>query len=262
MSIAPDPRAALYARVSPGRSAQEGSIASQVAALRQRISADGCAVTEPMCFLTDGKGGATRLRPARGRLRDQAAAGALDRLYVFSPDRLSRNFAHQAVLVEEFRRAGVEVVFCNRRLGQSPEDDLLLQVQGIIAEYERAQIRERCRRGRLHAARAGRVSVLGRAPYGYRYISKHQGRGGARYEIDPESARVVRQIFDWAAHERLSLSEISRRLTRQGVPTPSGRGNWRKASVQMILRNPAYGGLAAYGKRRSLPRLPRLRPAR
>src|SRR5262249_55459763 len=181
---------------------------------------------------------------------------------VFSPDRLSRNFAHQAVLVEEFRRAGVEVVFCNRRLGQSPEDDLLLQVQGIIAEYERAQIRERCRRGRLHAARAGRVSVLGRAPYGYRYISKHQGGGVARYEIDPESARVGRQIFDWAAHERLSLSEISRRLTRQGVPTPSGRGNWRKASVQMILRNPAYGGLAAYGKRRSLPRLPRLRPAR
>ena len=262
MSIAESLRVALYARVSSGRQAQEGSIASQVAALRQRASADGCVVAQEMCFLDDGQSGATLRRPALERLRDEVAGGVLDRLYVHSPDRLSRNFAHQAVLVEEFRRAGVEVVFCNRGLGHSPEDDLLLQVQGIIAEYERAQIRERCRRGKLHAARSGRVSVLGHAPYGYRYVPKHQGGGTARYEVVPEPARVVRQIFAWAAQEQLSLSAISRRLTGQGVPTPSGRGHWRKGSVAMILRNPAYHGMAGYGKTRSLPRAPRLRPVR
>ncbi len=111
MSISPSLRTALYARASSGRPAEQGSIASQVAALRQRGRADGCVVTEEMCFLDDGQSGATLLRPALERLRDQAASGTIDRLYVHSPDRLSRNFAHQAVLVEEFRRAGVEVVF-------------------------------------------------------------------------------------------------------------------------------------------------------
>src|SRR5262249_22719755 len=159
-------------------------------------------------FLDDGWSGATLLRPALERLRDLAAAGALDRLYVYSPDRLSRNFAHQAVLLEEFRKGGVEVVFLNRAPGRSPADDLLVQVQGIIAEYERAQIRERCRRGKLFAARAGRISVLGNAPYGYRYIRKRDGGGLARYDIEAEQARVVRQIFAWVVQQRLSLSAV------------------------------------------------------
>jgi site-specific DNA recombinase len=262
MSNAPILRAALYARVSSGRQAQEGSIASQVSALHQRARADRCPVAKRLCFTDDGQSGATLLRPALERLRDQVADGLIERLYVYSPDRLARNFAHQAVLVEEFRRAGVEVVFCNRGLGESPEDDLLLQIQGVIAEYERAQIRERCRRGKLHAARMGHVSVLGHAPYGYRYIRKQDGGGKARYEIDLEQACVVRQIFAWVAHERLSLSEIGRRLQRQGIRTPSGRACWRKGSVHMILSNPAYQGSAGYGKTRSLPRQPRLRPVR
>jgi site-specific DNA recombinase len=262
MSVSANLRVALYARVSPGRQTQESSIASQLVALHQRATADGCAVPEELRFVDDGYTGATLLRPALERLRDQVANGVLDRLYVHSPDRLARNFAHQAVLIEEFRRGGVEVVFLNRNVGQSPEDDLLLQVQGVIAEYERARIRENCRRGRLHAARSGRISVLGSAPYGYRYVCKHDGGGVARYDIDPEAARVVRQIFAWVASEWLSLSEVCRRLQRQGVPTPSGQGIWRVGSVRMILANPAYQGTAAYGKTRSLPRLPRLRPQR
>jgi site-specific DNA recombinase len=262
MSVLPTHRAALYARVSGGRQAQEGSIASQLAALHQRAAADNRVIDEELCFVDDGCSGTTLLRPALERLRDQVASGVIDRLYVLSPDRLSRNFAHQAVLVEELRRAGVEVVFLNRGLGQSPEDDLLLQVQGVIAEYERAQIRERCRRGKLHAARCGRVSVLGGAPYAYRYVRKHDGGGTARYEIVPEQARVVRQIFAWVAQERLTLGEVARRLNRQGVPPPSGRGLWSASSVAMIVRNPAYKGMAAYGKTRSLPRAARLRPVR
>jgi len=253
---------ALYARVSGGRQAEDGTIASQVDALLQRAAADGCQVAPEWRFLDDGWSGATLLRPALERLRDLAAAGALDRLYVYSTDRLSRNFAHQAVLLEEFRKGGVEVVFLNRAPGRSPEDDLLVQVQGIIAEYERAQIRERCRRGKLFAARAGRISVLGSVPYGYRYIRKRDGGGLARYDIDPEQARVVRQIFAWVVQQRLSLSAVARRLQQQGVPTPSGRSRWHSGTVARILRNPAYKGTAGYGRRRYLPRQPRLRPAR
>src|SRR3989454_416212 len=184
---------AMYARVSSDQPAEAQTIASQVAALRERVAAEGFVLPEAMQFLDEGYSGATLIRPALERLRDVIAAGAVDRVYVHSPDRLARKYAYQVLLVEEFRRAGVEVIFLNRALGQSPEDDLLLQVQGMIAEYERAKIMERHRRGKRHAARMGAVNVLSGAPYGYRYVSKYEGGGQARYDIIPEEARLVRQ---------------------------------------------------------------------
>src|SRR4030088_186984 len=99
-------RIGLYARVSSDRQAEERTIGSQLAALRQRIEADGGHVNDELEFLDDGYSGGTLLRPALERLRDQVAQGALDRLYVHSPDRLARNFAYQFVLLEEFVRAG------------------------------------------------------------------------------------------------------------------------------------------------------------
>src|SRR5271166_6289865 len=154
-------RVAFYARVSSEQQADTNTIASQVAELRRRIAADGCTVHDDACFCDDGVSGTILVRPALERLRDQVAAGTIDRLYVLAPDRLARKAAYQALLIDEFRQARVEVVFLNHALGQSPEDDLLLQVQGVIAEYERAKILERSRRGKLHAARSGCVSALG-----------------------------------------------------------------------------------------------------
>src|SRR5215470_9628529 len=186
---------ALYARVSSEQQAEAHTIASQVAALRERVTTDGLVVPASMAFLDDGYSGATLVRPALERLRDVAAAGGLDRLYVQCPDRLARNYAHQVVLMEELTRAGVEVVFLNRPLGQTAEDHLLVQVQGVIAEYERAKFLERSRRGKRHAAQSGNVGMLGHAPYGYRYICKQEGGGTARFEVLLEEARVVRDIF-------------------------------------------------------------------
>jgi site-specific DNA recombinase len=116
------------------------SLASQVAALRERVAADGLPLPAALQCVDEGYSGATLVRPALERLRDLVAAGAVDRLYVHSPDRLARQYAYQVLLVDEFQRAGVEVILLNRALGQSPEDDLLLQVQGMMAEYERAKI--------------------------------------------------------------------------------------------------------------------------
>ena len=147
---------AIYARVSSDQQTEAQTVASQVAALRERVAADGPVVPDAMQFIDEGYSGATLIRPALERLRDVIAAGSVDRLYIHSPDRLARKYAYQVLLVDEFRRAGVEVIFLNRALGQSPEDDLLLQVQGMIAEYERAKIIERHRRGKRHAAQAGR----------------------------------------------------------------------------------------------------------
>jgi site-specific DNA recombinase len=255
-------RVALYARVSNDHQADGGTIVSQVAALKQRIAADGGHIEPELEFLDDGYSGALLLRPALERLRDQAAQGAIDRLYVHSPDRLARNYAYQVLVLDELRRAGVSVVFLNHALGKSPEDDLLLQVQGVIAEYERAKISERSRRGKLHAARQGRVSVLSAAPYGYRYVSKQPSGGEARYEIVAEQARVVQQVFTWVGRDRLSLNEVRRRLHQQGVPSPTGQARWPATTLAQLLKNSAYQGQAGFGKHRRQERLPRLRPRR
>jgi site-specific DNA recombinase len=254
--------AGLYARVSSDRQTNEGTIASQVEALVRRAAADGLTIDPERRFLDEGASGSTLIRPALERLRDQAAAGALDRLYVLAPDRLARNFALQYLLLEEFHARGIDVVFLNRALGQSPEDDLLLQVQGVIAEYERAKIVERARRGKQYAARQGRVSVLTQAPYGYRYVRKAEGGGQARYDVVLEEARVVRQLFTWVGQDRLSLREVCRRLERQGIPTRTGKRRWDASALLFLLKNPAYIGQAQYGKTRVVPRRPQLRPRR
>ncbi len=205
-------------------------------------------------FVDDGISGATLVRPALDRLRDLAAVGAIDRVYVHSPDRLARNYAYQVLLFDEWRRANVEVVFLNRSLGQSPEDDLLLQMQGIIAEYQRAKFMERSRRGKRHAAQGGSLNVMSGAPFGYRYISVREGGGQARFEQNAEQARVVQRIFSWIGRDRCSLNEVCRRLQKAGELTASGRRVWSKQVVWHILQNPAYVGRAAYGKTRMMPR--------
>lgn len=134
---------AFYARVSSNQQAKRGTIESQIAALAERIVADGVHVAEDMRFVDAGVSGATLIRPQLERLRDRAALGLVDRLYVLSPDRLSRKYAHQALLMEELSACGVQVVFLNHAIGVTPEESLLLQMQGMIAEYKRAKIMER-----------------------------------------------------------------------------------------------------------------------
>lgn len=253
---------AFYARVSSDQQSEAKTIESQVADLRTRIASTGATLYAELEFIDNGCSGATLIRPALERLRDMAAAGGIDQLYVHCPDRLARNYAHQVLLLEEFLRAGVEVIFLNREVGQTPEDHLLLQVQGMISEYERAKIMERSRRGKRHGAQIGKVSVLSGAPYGYRYISKQEGDGEARYEIVWEEARVVRQVFEWVGRDRCSIGEVSRRLQAAGERTRTGKTVWDRGTIHDMLKNPAYKGEAAFGKTAIEPLRPRLRAQR
>src|SRR2546425_10289088 len=158
--------AAMSARVSSEQHAEAHTVARQVAALQERVATDGLALPEGMRFVDGGYSGATLVRPALERLRALVAAGVVYRLSVHSPDRLARKYAYQVLLVDEFRRAGVEVIFLNRALGQNPADDLLLQVQGMIAQYERAEIIERHRRGQRPAPRGAARNGRGGGPPG------------------------------------------------------------------------------------------------
>lgn len=254
-------RAALYARVSSEQQANAGTIQSQIDALLARAAQDELTIEPELRFIDDGVSGATLVRPAMEKLRDAAAAGAIDRLYVLCPDRFSRRYAHQMVLIDELGRCDVQVVFVNHELGKTPEDHLLLQVQGMVAEYERAKILERSRRGKLHGARAGKLSVMGRAPYGYRYVA---GEGGcaAQYNVHLPEASIVKEIFQRVGMERMSLRQVCKTLEKQRILSPSGMNRWSAATVKGMLNNPAYKGAAAYGKTCRGPMRRRLRPVR
>ncbi len=244
---------ALYARVSSESQARDNTIASQVTALRECIAADGFQLEPDHNYVDEGYSGAILFRPALERLRDAVAGGHVERIYVHAPDRLARRYAHQVLLIDEFHRAGAEVVFLNRPIGGTAEDDLLLQVQGVIAEYERAKILERGRRGRRHAAQSGSVSALTGSPFGYRYVSRTQGGGVARFEVVEEEAHIVQLIFAWVGLDRISLREVCRRLRQMECQTRGGTTNWYASTIRGMLDNPAYIGRAAFGSRKYDP---------
>src|SRR5271157_3529636 len=125
-----DAQCALYARVSSESQARDNTIASQVAALRERIVADGFLLEPDHSYEDEGYSGSILSRPALERLRDAVAGGHVERIYVHAPDRLARRYAHQVLLIDEFRRAGAEVVFLNRPIGGTAED---LRMNGSAA---------------------------------------------------------------------------------------------------------------------------------
>src|SRR5205814_2985534 len=126
--------AAIYARVSSARQKKDETIGSQTAALRAHAPASGLQVPEEWVFEDEGHSGATLIRPALECLRDLVAGVGIDVVLCYSPDRLARKFAYQALLIEEFARAGTRVEFVKGPRGDSPEDQLLVQFQGMFAE--------------------------------------------------------------------------------------------------------------------------------
>jgi site-specific DNA recombinase len=253
---------ALYARVSSESQARDNTIDSQLTALRERIIADRLMLEPNRSYVDEGYSGSILTRPALERLRDAVAAGQIECIYIHAPDRLARRYAHQVLIIDEWRRAGTEVIFLNRPIGGTAEDDLLLQVQGVIAEYERAKILERSRRGRRHAARSGSVSALTGAPFGYRYVGRSQGSGVAHFEVVEDEAHIVRLIFGWVGLDRASLRDVCRRLHQMGCQTRGGSIHWHASTIRGMLNNPAYMGRAAFGRAHFLPPKPRLRPIR
>jgi site-specific DNA recombinase len=253
--------AAIYARVSSEQQREENTIASQTASLIQFAQDHDLEVPEEWVFEDEGYSGATLERPGLERVRDLAAEGQIQVVLAYSPDRLSRKYAYQILLMEELARQGVETVFVKAPQGASAEDQLLIQFQGMIAEYERAQILERSRRGKRHRAQVGEISVMSGAPYGYRYIRKSD-EAPAAYAVLEEEARVVRRVFEMYTVEGLSIGEITRRINAQGIPTRKASARWERSTVWAVLRNSAYRGLACFGKTRVSARTRVIRPQR
>jgi site-specific DNA recombinase len=222
--------AAIYARVSSERQKEEGTIASQTALLLEYAKEHELSVPTEWIFEDEGYSGAMLARPGLERLRDLAAEGQVQVVLIYSPDRLSRKYAYQVLLMEEFSRHGVETIILKSAGGETPEERLMLQFQGMIAEYERAQIAERSRRGKRYRAKSGCVNVLSGAPYGYRYVKKSE-QAQAYYEVLEPQAEVIRKVFAWYTQDLLSIGAIARRLNEEKIPTRKGQSLWERSTV-------------------------------
>src|SRR3984885_5768891 len=222
--------AAIYARVSSEHQREENTIADQTASLIEFAHQHELEVPKEWVLEDEGFSGATLERPGLERIRDLAAEGHIQAVLAYSPDRLSRKYAYQILLIEELAKHGVETVFVNAPQGTSAEDQLLVQFQGMIAEYERAQILERSRRGKRHRAKSGEVSVLSGAPYGYRYERKTEETAAFYQVIDAES-QVVKRVYEMYTVASLSIGEITRRLNAQEVPTRKLRSRWERSVI-------------------------------
>src|ERR1035438_7504536 len=217
--------AAIYARVSSEQQREANTIASQTASLIEFAKNHDLEVPQEWVFEDEGYSGATLERPGLERVRDLAAEGQIQVVLAYAPDRLSRKYAYQILLIEELARHGVDTLFVTAPQGASAEDQLLVQFQGMIAEYERAQILERSRRGKRHRARAGEVGVMSGAPYGYRYIRKSE-EAPAAYAVIEAEARVVQRVYEMYTVEGLSIGEITRRINAEGIPTRKSSARW------------------------------------
>jgi site-specific DNA recombinase len=245
-------RAAVYARVSTTRQAQAQTIEQQLDRLQAAVAERGWTLDEQHVYRDDGYSGTSLGRPGLDRLRDHAALAELDLVLITAPDRLARNYVHQVLLIDELGRHGLKVEFLDRPMSHDPHDQLLLQIRGAVAEYERTLIAERMRRGRQAKLRAGTLLPWTTPPFGYR-LDPERPRDAAGVRVEQAEAVLVAQLFDWYLEPQATVYRLTKRLTDLGVPTPTGKPRWNAASVRGILRNPAYTGRAQTNRTRVVP---------
>jgi site-specific DNA recombinase len=238
-------RVAAYTRVSTDRQQLAQTIQQQVDLLLGYVRRQPeWVLDEAHIFRDDGYSGARLQRPGLDALRDQVARAAFDVVVIAAPDRLARHFVHQMVVLDEWERAGIEVVFIDRPPSRDPHEQLVTQIRGAVAEYERTLIADRMRRGRLAKLRAGQLLPwTSHVPYGYR-VDPERPRDPALVTVDPYAGGIVREVFATYADGGATLHGLAEALTRRGVPTPTGLRLWSPATLHGILTNPAYIGQA------------------
>jgi len=233
--------------VSSDQQKENKTIGSQVDELLSFAEQQGYVVPDEYVFKDEGYSGAILVRPGLEKIRDLSAEGQIQTILIYSPDRLSRNYAYQVVLMDEFASCGTEVLFINSPKADTPEEALLLQFQGMISEYERAMIKERSRRGKRFKAKSGVVNVLCGAPYGYNYIRKTED-AAAYYQINEQEAVVVKEMFRMYTEDFCGIGVVARKFTAEKIPTRKNSARWERSVIWSMLRNPAYCGKACYGK--------------
>lgn len=266
-------KAAIYARVSSEEQREGQTIDSQIAELERFAREKGWILTG--VYKDEGWSGALLIRPALDRLRDDAAHKQFDLVLLNDVDRLARDVAHLGIVKRDLERCGVRVVFRKLPSDESPTYNLMVNVLGSFAEFEREMIIDRTRRGRRHKVEVRQQFLGAIASYGYRYVPRDRASGQDGYlAVVPEEAALVRQMYEWVDAEGLSARQVVARLNQVQARARKG-GRWAKSTVLRILRNETYAGVWHYNKhysseplksgarsryRRSLKNSNRLRP--
>ena len=247
---------ALYTRVSTHYQMQNQTIEQQLERLCAAVvDHPEWELANEHVYRDDGYTGAKLNRPGLDHLRDAARMAAFEIVLVTAPDRLARKYVHQVLLIEELNQLGCRVEFLERPMKEDdPHDQLLLQIRGAVAEYERSLIADRMRRGRQAKLRAGTLLPWTRSPYGY-VLDPERPRDPSRVRIDPIKAEIVKQMFAWYADlsNPVSLHWIAQQLNEQQIPTPRGGPRWNGSTIGNILRSHTYVGTAYSGKTRPVP---------
>ena len=238
--------AAIYARVSSQKQKDGETIESQIDALKKFAQENNYFIKEEFVFQDNGISGSTLQRPGLDELRDVIRFETIEAVLIYAPDRLSRNYAHQLFLLEEFRKHGLKVRFLkNPQTASTPEETMLQHFQGIFAEYERTLFLDRSRRGRIYKAKKGDPSVLPSVPYGYRKVKKEDHTVVIIVEAE---AKVIREIFRLYIHESCTLNDVARKITETGMKPRMGGTTWDRTTIRDILKNSTYVGTSHFGK--------------
>ena len=246
-------RVAAYIRVSTPGQVKLQTIEHQLQTVHRYVEDKGWELPQENIFREDGYSGASLDRPALDLLRDKARIRDFDAVVVLAPDRLARNYVHQMILIEELEKCGCRVEFVERPMSSEPNDQLLLQIRGAVAEYERTLIKERMRRGKQAKLKAGLLLPWGSPPpYGYR-TDPDRPRDPDGVRLDEEKAAVVAEIFAMYLEEGTTLNTVSYKLRAQGIRSPRGREVWTVSSLRFILSNPVYTGKVYAGRKRGRP---------
>lgn len=149
-------KALVYCRVSTtGQEEKGSSLGSQATECTKFAEEQGYTVVETVkevfsgAYLFD--------RPKLYKCREKLREGAYDAVVVYAIDRLSRDVAHLAILVDEVERYGAKLFFVTEDLDKTAEGKLILSVKGYVAEVERLKIRERSMRGKRAIVNAGKL---------------------------------------------------------------------------------------------------------
>lgn len=238
-------KAILYVRESPSLAENEDTIESQVAAIVEKIKLDNNELVDQ--YKDNGWAGDLLARPDLDRLRDDAEEHKFEVVYIFDRSRLARKYWLQELILEELEEKGINVIFLKEPEVKNDEDRVVQGIKGLFAEYERAKITERTRRGRLFRAKNGKI-VGHEAPYGYRYIRPDKDKEERWFEINEEEAKVIKLIFNWLAYEGLSVRRIIKRLHDLKIKPREGKESWASSTLSRLVRREDYIGNSFYNK--------------
>ncbi|MDP9314426.1 MAG: recombinase family protein [Chloroflexota bacterium] len=250
---------AIYARVSTPRQAQTQTIEQQLQRLCETFEAHGWELPSACIFRDDGFSGTSLNRPGLDRLREAVTRREIEHVLITAPDRLARNYVQQVLLLDEFERAGCQIEFLDRPMSQDPHDQLLLQIRGAVAEYERMLVADRMRRGRQAKLQAGLLLPWTKVPYGYR-VDPDRPRDPAGVHLEPAEAAVVAELFATYLEPGQTIYGLTKHLLRLQVPTMHRKGRWHPSTIRNILHNPVYTGNVYIGRTRGCAARQRLSP--